>query len=121
MIKHSWHQLKKLTGGSPLIIERIRLADRDIAVGGHFELPPLAQLSLEDQVFVIAFIRSHGSLKEMEQLYGISYPTVKNRLKRIAGQLEFVEVTPESSSNEVLELLEKGKISVSEALERMKR
>lgn len=117
--KNQWHELLKMTGDSPLTVEKVRLMDKDITVEGHFELPPLARLSLEDQVFIIAFLRSHGSIKEMEQLYGISYPTVKNRLNRIAGRLKFVEVTPEYSSSKVLDLLEKGEISVSEALERM--
>ena len=48
----------------------------------------------EDQVFVAAFLKSHGSIKEMEQVFGVSYPTVKARLNRIAGQLEFVETDP---------------------------
>jgi hypothetical protein len=56
----------------------------------------------------------------MEQLFGISYPTVKNRLNHIAGQLEFVEINPPSSCSEILALLDKGEISVEEALKRMR-
>ena len=63
---------------------------------GLFELPRLALLSAEDQVFVAAFVRSHGSIKEMEQVFGVSYPTIKARLNRIAGSLEFVETDPRS-------------------------
>jgi hypothetical protein len=40
-------------------------------------------------VFVAAFVRSHGSIKEMEQVFGVSYPTVKARLNRIAAMLEW--------------------------------
>jgi hypothetical protein len=115
-----WQELTKITRGAPLSVERVRLRDAGIAVEGDFELPPLARLTMEDQVFVTAFVRSHGSIKDMEQLFGISYPTVKNRLNRIAGQLEFVEINPPSSRSEVLEMLDRGEVSVEEALKRMR-
>ncbi len=92
------------------------MARSGIALEGSFELPPLARLTTEDQVFVTAFLRCHGSIKEMEQLFGISYPTVKNRLAGIAGQLEFVEINPPASRLEVLDRLEKGEITADQAL-----
>jgi hypothetical protein len=115
-----WQELTKITRGGPLIVERVRLKDAGIAIEGDFELPPLARLTIEDQVFVTAFVRSHGSIKEMEQLFGISYPTVKNRLNRIAGLLEFVEINPPSSRSDILEMLDRGDIPVEEALKRMR-
>jgi len=115
-----WQELTKITRGAPLSVERVRLGDSGIAVEGDFELPPLARLTIEDQVFVTAFVRCHGSIKEMERLFGISYPTVKNRLNRIAGQLEFVDINPPSSRNDILEMLDKGEIPVEEALKRMR-
>ena len=77
---HDWQALTDLTRGRPILVERVRIQDSDIAVEGAFELPRLAQLPVEDQVFVAAFVRSHGSIKEMEQVFGVSYPTVKARL-----------------------------------------
>jgi len=115
-----WQELTMITRGAPLSVERIRLKDTGIAVEGDFELPPLARLTMEDQVFVTAFVRCHGSIKEMEQLFGISYPTVKNRLNRIAGQLEFVEINPPPSRSEILEMLDSGEVTVEEALKRMR-
>lgn len=111
-----WQELTKLTQGRPIVVERVRLADRDIAIEGSFELPQLAQLSSEDQVFVMAFIRCHGSIKEMEQIFGVSYPTIKSRLNRIAGQLEFVESNPAPAGNEVVERLKRGEITAEEAI-----
>jgi hypothetical protein len=55
----------------------------------------------------------------MEQLFGISYPTVKNRLAAIAGRLEFVEINPPASRIEVLEKLEKGEITTDQALKNL--
>jgi hypothetical protein len=112
-----WQELTRLTQGQPIVVERVRLAGRDIAIEGAFELPQLARLSAEDQVFVMAFVRSHGSIKEMEQVFGVSYPTIKARLNRIAGSFEFVETNPAPPRAEVLERLQRGEITAAEAIQ----
>ncbi|MDM7998564.1 MAG: DUF2089 domain-containing protein [Dehalococcoidia bacterium] len=114
-----WHELTRMTQGRPLTVERVRLVHEDIAIEGSFTLPPLASLSAEDQVFVIAFVRSHGSIKAMEEMFGISYPTVKNRLNRIARRLEFVENVVTSPEEQAIAELERGEISVDEAIRRL--
>lgn len=112
-----WHQLTALTQGKPIIVERVRLGGTDIRIEGEFEPPALARLSAEDQVFVAAFVLAHGSIKKMEELFGVSYPTVKNRLNRISEQLEFVQIDTGPSASEVLERLERGEVTAQEALE----
>ena len=109
-----WQELTKLTQGVPLVVERVRMGD--IAIEGRFELPQLARLTLEDQIFVAAFLKSHGSIKEMEQVFGVSYPTIKARLNRIAGQLDFVDTSPAPPSDEVLDRLARGEISADDAV-----
>lgn len=111
-----WQDLLRIAQGGPLVVERVRMPEKQITVEGAFTLPELARLSLEDQVFVIAFLRSHGSIKEMEQVFGVSYPTIKARLNRIAGQLEFVDTNPSPSRAEVLERLNKGELTADEAI-----
>jgi hypothetical protein len=113
---HEWQELTRLTDGGPLVVERVRLAGKDIAIEGAFELPELARLPAEDQVFIAAFVRSHGSIKEMEQVFGVSYPTVKARLNRIAAQLTFVETDPAPPSSDVLERLGRGEIDAQAAI-----
>ncbi len=115
-----WQELTKISRGGPLLVERVRLLESDIALEGSFELPPLARLILEDQIFVTAFVRSHGSIKDMEELFGISYPTVKNRLNRISHQLEFVDIDPPLPQGEILEQLERGELSVDEAVKKLR-
>jgi hypothetical protein len=111
-----WQDLLRMAEGSSLVVERVRLPEKNLAVEGEFFLPELARLSLEDQVFIVAFVRSHGSIKEMEQTFGVSYPTIKSRLNRIAGQLEFVETNPSPSRAEVLDRLKNGEIGAEEAI-----
>ena len=111
-----WQDLLRIAQGGPLLVERVRIPEKQITVEGEFTLPELARLSLDDQVFVTAFLRSHGSIKEMEQVFGVSYPTIKARLNRIAGQFQFVETDPSPSRAEVLEQLNKGEISADDAI-----
>jgi hypothetical protein len=115
-----WQELTRITRGTPLVIERVRLKAEDIVLEGSFDLPPLARLTMEDQIFVTAFIRSHGSIKDMESLFGISYPTVKNRLNRISQMLEFVDINPPASRSEILDELDRGVLSVEEAVEKLR-
>jgi len=97
---HTWSELAQLTHGDSILIERVRISRTGIAIEGSFEPPPLAALSEEDQVFVAAFVRAHGSIKEMERFFGVSYPTIKNRLNRIGEQLKFVSIHPLVSSSD---------------------
>src|SRR3954465_10318174 len=96
MATQDWQALTRLTGGAAFDIERVRLVEHDVAIEGRFELPPIARLTAEDQIFVAAFVRCHGSIKQMEKIFGVSYPTIKNRLNRIGDLLSFVEVGPAS-------------------------
>jgi hypothetical protein len=114
-----WRELTQLTRGQAIVVERVRIAEKEIAIEGSFELPQLARLPMEDQVFIIAFLRSHGSIKEMERVFGISYPTVKSRLTRIADSLEFVEHNPTPSRSEILGRLQRGEISPEKAIKEM--
>jgi hypothetical protein len=111
-----WQELTKLTQGQPIVVERVRLTEKDIAIEGSFELPQLARLSLEDQVFITAFVRSHGSIKEMEQVFGVSYPTIKSRLTRIAKNLEFIDTNPQPTRSEILDRLNRGEINAEDAI-----
>lgn len=112
-----WQELTQLTRGRPFVVEKIRLLDNDVVVEGPFELPQLAKLSMEDQVFVTAFIQADGSIKEMERVFGVSYPTIKNRLSRIAGSLEFVDTNPKPTRTEVLDRLKRGEITAEQAIQ----
>lgn len=124
-MSQDWKNLVELVGQKPFLVEKVRLTESQISIEGEFELPPLIRLNSDDQVFVAAFIQTHGSIKEMERLFGISYPTVKSRLNRIASQLggaivENTESDQGPSKNEILERIEKGELNVAEALELLK-
>ena len=125
MAAQDWQALSRLTGGTPFEIERVRLTGQDIAIEGRFEVPPLAALSADDQVFVTAFVRCHGSIKQMEQFFGVSYPTIKNRLNRIGALLPFAEIDPPKdvdrpSTSDLLARLERGEMNVNDVLQQLR-
>ena len=126
-MSNDWQELTRLTGGAEVEVERVRLIGSEVAIEGRFTLPPLAQLPGEDQIFVAAFVRCHGSIKQMEKYFGVSYPTIKNRLNKIGSKLAFVEIDPSPaeaaegvSTSAVLDQLERGDLTVAQALDRLK-
>lgn len=65
---------------APLTVSQLSCPECTTQVSGNFPLPVLLQLSAEEQYFIIQFLLSSGSLKEMASQMGNSYPTVRNKL-----------------------------------------
>jgi hypothetical protein len=63
-------------------------------VTGSYNLPVLLKLSSEQQQFVVDFVKSSGSLKDMAGKLGLSYPTVRNMLDAIINDLKKDEISP---------------------------
>ncbi len=120
-MKKDWTHLTSMTGAKPLTIERVAVDGEAVAIEGRFDLPPLARLRSDDQVFVALFVKCHGSIKQMEKHLGVSYPTVKSRLNQIGDQLDFVDVETSVFTSDALDRLERGDISVDEALESLRK
>jgi len=47
----------------------------------------LAQFTESDMSFIVEFVKSSGSLKDMARQLGVSYPTVRNMLDEIIEKL----------------------------------
>lgn len=78
---------------------------------------PLAGLSEEDLDFIAQFVMSSGSLKEMAERYGVSYPTIRASLDRVIENLQ-MQIKGESRDEvtELLaELMERGELSAGVA------
>lgn len=92
-------------------------------IEGHFQLCKFCRLTQEQKVFIDAFIKCRGNIKEVEKELGISYPTVKNRLEEVANALGHKsQPQPETpgKNKEILDKLNSGEISVEEAIDLLK-
>lgn len=89
--------------------------DCGISVEGSFSTSPLAMLPPEDQAIAVAFIRSYGSIKQLQDILGVSYPTARARLDRLVNSLNRTmeaDVNPDQTLNR----LSRGEISFDEAM-----
>jgi len=71
-----------------LKVKELFCQECETEIEGVFDMPLLAKLSTEDQDFILQFIKSSGSLKEMAKLLKLSYPTVRNRLDEIIERIK---------------------------------
>ncbi|WP_421790994.1 DUF2089 family protein [Gardnerella sp. KA01002] len=55
----------------------------------------MANLTDEDMSFIKNFVLSSGSLKEMSQMYQVSYPTMRIRLNRLIEKIQISDNEPE--------------------------
>ncbi len=82
--------------GNPMMPVVCLCARCNVRLEGEFEVSPLARLSSEDQALAIAFIRSFGSIKSLQESLGVSYPTARNRLEALVAQLDKAMAPPNS-------------------------
>lgn len=55
---------------------------------GTYKLPVYNQLDVDEQEFMMQFLLSSGSLKEMASILNKSYPTVRNKLDDLIGKIK---------------------------------
>ena len=105
-------------------VERIKCEHCESAVEGRFELGWPGALSPEQLRFVKVFLVCRGKIKDVEQVLGLSYPTVVLRLEDVVaalGEPRAKEESPREQSLDVLEQLSSGQIDVNEAERLLKK
>jgi hypothetical protein len=75
-----------------LVVKKLLCEGCGTEIDGLFELPTLGQLSVDDQGFILQFVKASGSLKEMARLLKLSYPTVRNYLDDLIARCEALEL-----------------------------
>ena len=103
---------------SELKISELTCSKCGTILRGDFRGCDFCKLTEEDLNLIKVFLRSHGSIKEVERELGISYPTVKNRLNQIISSLgiETRGSLDKMERLEILERLEKGELTLQQAL-----
>lgn len=73
---------------SKLSVTELSCPECSTKVTGAYILPLLLQIPEEEQQFILDFFLSSGSLKEMANQMGKSYPTVRNKLDDIIEKIK---------------------------------
>lgn len=110
--------------GEKVTITRFYCPACNSRVDGAFEIEkdPFAALSTDQFNFLLAFVRAEGRLNRLEEVLGMSYPTLKNRLNEVIRSLGYEPeqekrkgVTP-AERMAILDELENGRITHEQAL-----
>ncbi len=77
----------------------------------------MLSLSREDLDLITELVLQSGSLKQLADAYGVSYPTIRVRLDRVIERLSAAVQgrAPDPISDFLARLVERGELSVSNA------
>ncbi|HLU22855.1 MAG TPA: DUF2089 domain-containing protein [Bacillaceae bacterium] len=103
-----------------LKITKLQCSHCQTTIENDFELSKFAALNQEQLYFIEVFLKSRGNIKEVEKELGVSYPTVRGKLNDIISALGYKERKADTEERSVISMLEKGEISVDEALNLLK-
>lgn len=115
--------------GDALQVTRLHCPACHTAIEGVFSLGRFQRLSPEQLAFLEVFIKNRGVIRDVERELGISYPTVRSRLDEVIRALG-LEVREEPQPDlaeeqarrrEVLERLERGELTVAQAIKLLRR
>jgi len=84
-------------------------------IRSNFVHSRLLQLTPAQQKFVARFVEASGSLKEMANVLGVSYPTVRSRLDRIIDVLKGEEPVEADRRAAILDAVEEKRLSPEDA------
>lgn len=101
-----------------LYVSKLSCPNCHSEISGNFSPCKYCDLDDKMKLFLEAFLRSRGNIKEVERTLCISYPTVKGLLDELLKNLfneELKNSKERYSSEEIFDMLESKAISVDEA------
>lgn len=105
--------------GDQMVITSYRCNSCYTEVSGEFEIDNFSRLDKEDKDFIELFLQKRGSIKDVGEEIGISYPTVRNRIDKIVAKLGG-KVDNKTRRIDILNMLDNGEISPEEARDLLK-
>jgi hypothetical protein len=76
---------------SRLKVKKLLCSTCGTEVDGLYDFPMLVSFSNEEQEFILNFVKTSGSLKEMAKIMDLSYPSVRNYIDEIIEKLKSLE------------------------------
>lgn len=108
--------------GGEMRVLRLRCVACDSELAGSFSLAKLLQLAPEQLRFVEVFVKNEGKIKDVETELGISYPTVRARLREVIRGLGYepgeeppAAPIPPDRRRQILDDLAQGRVSADDA------
>ena len=86
-----------------------------VSIDAAFPMQRLANLPIEHQRFIEMFVLAGGSLKEVAEQTGVSYPTVRSRLDKIIDALRAEIAKTTKVKGTILDAVEQGRLSADAA------
>ncbi len=113
--------------GGALDVTELTCPSCETVIRSRYAPCPFCRLAPKSLHFLETFVQCRGNIKEMERALGISYPTVRGRLDAVIRELGYeVEVETEvdeaetaAQRKEILDQLDQGEITASEATKRL--
>lgn len=102
--------------GDQMVITSYRCNSCYTEVHGEFEVDSFSRLDKEDKEFIELFLQKRGSIKDVGEEIGISYPTVRNRIDKIVSKLGG-KIDKKSHRLDILNMLDNGEITTEKAKE----
>jgi hypothetical protein len=122
-MKHKAPSACPVCGGA-YEITRLTCQKCESELGGHFTGCDFCNLTNDEELFVLTFLKCRGSIKDVEKELGISYPTVRSRLDAVLERLGLKStISAEDIKEErkhILSRLETGEITADQAAELLK-
>lgn len=106
-----------------LEVTRLSCSNCGTELQGNFSLSKFNYLDTDKLYFIEIFVKNRGNIKAIEKEMGYSYPTIKKMLDEVVEELGYSTATeeeesaetPDKSKIEILDLVNKGELSVAEA------
>ncbi len=105
--------------GGDLVITSYKCNSCFTEVSGEFEMGKFQRLDIEDLEFIELFLQKRGSIKDVGESLGISYPTVRNRIDKIVKKLGG-KINKQESRIDILNMVNSGEITPDQASELLK-
>lgn len=110
---------------SDLEVTHLACSNCGTELKGAFSLSKFNYLDTDKLYFIEIFVKNRGNIKAIEKELGYSYPTIKKMLDEVIEQLGYAnddnqeeekeDKTPDKSKIEILNMIDKGEITVEEA------
>lgn len=103
------------------VVKEVECQHCNMQIKGNFKTNRFHMFNPDDLFFIEIFLKNEGNIKLMEKDLGISYPTVKSRLKNIINILGYE--AKESNAEQRIKILNEladGKIDVENAMKHLR-